>query len=307
MVANPAPQPNEEEIVTEESPQPALLPMAPSDIRTAAMNELARLTEMVNGLPLERWSERSAVAEWSIGDVVTHLNLAFGLYRRLLGAVVSGSGAGALWKTLGRIGETVAPAASPAINALNRAIPKVLDRSLAPEVVKGQFVASSRAFGQQLEAIGPNDYTRPVYYVGGPYPLSFFLAMVVNEMAIHGWDIRSRLEPDAHLSFEARAVLPWFYFSGTPFMLHPPKGTQGTVQVILEDPGAEMWWSLGPKITQATGRAPQLAATIRGPSGIFSLVLGGRIAPDDATRTTSLTVEGDAALATAFLGGWKII
>jgi uncharacterized protein (TIGR03083 family) len=307
MVANPAPQPNEEEIVTEEIPQPALLPMAPADIRNAAAGELGRLTDLVNGLQPARWGERSAVREWSIGDVVTHLNLAFGLYRRLLGAVVSGSGAGTVWKALGRLGETVAPAASPALNALNRAIPKMLDRSLAPEVVKGQFVASSRALAQQLDAIGSNDYTRPVYYVGGPFPLSFFLAMVLNEMAIHGWDIQSRLQPDAHLSPEARAVLPWFYFSGTPFMLQPPKGTQGTVQVILEDPGAEMWWALGPKISQVAGRAPQADATIRGPSGIFSLVLAGRIAPADAFRTTSLTVEGNEALATALLGSWKIL
>jgi hypothetical protein len=174
-------------------------------------------------------------------------------------------------------------------------------------VVKGQFAASARTLRGQLDAIGPNDYTRPVHYLGGRYPLSFFLAMTVNEMAIHGWDIRSRLEPDAHLGPEARAVLPWFYFSGTPFMLQPPKGIQGTIQVVLDDPPAQMWWTLGTKPTTGAGTTPNPDVTIRGLGSVFVLVLAGRIPVEDALLTTSLAVGGNESLAKAFLAGWKIL
>lgn len=291
----------------EQGPEPVQLPIVPRDIRDAALTELDRLSRFMDGLPIDRWKTPSAVSTWTIGDVVVHLDLAVGLYSRLLGAIASGGGSGRAWRALGRITETVVPAASPALNALNNAIPRLVDRALSPEVVKGQFAAGARKLRERLDAIGPDDYTRPIYYVGGPYPLSFFLAMMVNELAVHGWDMESRLEPGAHLDLEARSVLPWFYFGGTPFMLHMPRGMAGTIQVELENPGATMWWSIAePKTTQRTGTAPNPDATIRGPSGIYALTLAGRISPEDAL-SSSLTIDGNEALGRAFLKAWRVI
>lgn len=294
--------------MNEQAPQPAQLPVVPSTIRDVAQSELGALTTYVDRLPLDRWNDRSAVKEWSIGDVVTHLDLAFGLYARLLGTVTSGGGSGPFSKTLSRVGKAVAPVAAPAFSALNSAIPKLLDRALAPEVVKGQFSAGSRGLQERLGAIGPDDYTRPVHYVGGPYPLSFFLAMMVNEMAIHRWDIESVLTPGAHLSEGARSVLPWLYFSGAPLMLRPPKGTAGTVQIQLDAPRAEMWWTLGDgSRSQGTGTAENADVTIRGTAGTFVLVLTGRIDAERALTTTSLSIDGNEPLGRTFLGAWKLI
>lgn len=288
--------------------EPEQLPVIPGTIRDAALAELDQLTRFVDGLQPDDWKRPSAASGWTIGDVVAHLDLAFGLYNRVLGMVTSGGGSGPVWKALGKIGEAVAPAASPVLNSLNSAIPRLIDRSLAPEVVKGQFTAGARSFRERLERIGPDDYTRPIYYVGGPYPLSFFLAWTVNEMAIHGWDMESRVETAAHLGEPARRVLPWFYWSATPIMLRPPKSTTGSVQVILDEPGAAMWWSISnEKTTQGTETMPNPDVTIRGPSGIYVLTLAGRIPAEDALRSTSLAAEGNQALARAFLSGWKIV
>lgn len=292
----------------ETSLEPVQLPVAPATIRTAALAELERLGSIVQGLSLDDWSKRSAVTEWSLGDVVAHINLALGLYARLLDSVIAGKGAGGAWKTFGRITKRMAPVAGPAFNAINNAIPRVIDRALSPEVIKAQFVTSSRTVRDKLDRVGPNDYSRPVYYMGGPWPLSFFLGAMVNELAIHGWDIASRLDPHAHLSAEARAVLPWFYASGTPFMLHVPAATRGTVQAKLSDPDAEIWWTLTGETPQTGAGAAQNAdATITGASGTFVLVLSGRISVDEALRSTSIQIEGNTELGRAFLGGWKIV
>ena len=40
--------------MTQEAPEPALLPVVPADIRAAALAELARLTELVDRLQIER-------------------------------------------------------------------------------------------------------------------------------------------------------------------------------------------------------------------------------------------------------------
>lgn len=290
------------------NPEPVQLPMAPNQVRTAALAELDRLQSFVQGVAIADWSKPSAVSGWTIGDVVAHLNLAMGAYGRLLEAVLEGKGSGNVWKALGRASKTVSTVAGSTFHAVNSALPRVIDRALAPEVIQAQFAASSRTLRARLERIESNDYTRPVYWFGGPWPLSFFLAMVVNELAVHGWDMASRFDSQAHLGEEARLVLPWFYWSGTPLMLQGAKQLTGTVQVSLSDPMAEMWWSFsGSERKQGVGQAARADATITGISGTFVLALAGRILLQDALRTTSLQISGKDELARGFLGGWKIV
>ena len=287
---------------------PVQLPIAPGAIRTVALAELDRTDAFVRSVSLQDWTKSSASAEWSIGDVVAHLALTLGLYGRLLDAALSGRSAGGLWKAVGQVGKRVAPAASPALNRLNKAVPRLMDRALAPEVIKGQFSAGARSLRGKIERVGSGDYMRPVYYLGAPWPLSFFLASVVDELGLHGWDMASVLDPTARLSEEARSVIPWFFWSGTPFLLRLPKGTSGAVQVVLDDPPAEMWWQLaGPQPRQGAGRTMRPDATITGPSGIYSLVISGRIPLTDALRSPSLHLEGNDQLARAFLGAWRLV
>ncbi|HEX6509914.1 MAG TPA: maleylpyruvate isomerase N-terminal domain-containing protein [Chloroflexota bacterium] len=284
------------------------LPVAPADIRDAVLAELQRTGDTVQRVSLEDWTRQSAVPDWRVGDVVAHLNLALGVYGRLMDLVVSGRTGSGILRKAGQFTKNIAPVAAPAFNALNSAIPKVLDRALSPEVIKGQFAAGARTLREKLDRVGPNDYMKPVYYMGGPWPLSFFLTAVVNELAIHGWDITSQLEPEAHLSSEARSLLPWFYWTATSWMFHPSKDMQGTIAVSLRDPNAEMWWSVAGTAVETGNGAPENAdVTIRGQSGIFPLVLAGRISAEDALRTTSLTTEGNEELARQFLSKWKIV
>src|SRR5947209_5635428 len=159
----------------ETNPEPVQLTVAPSSVRTVALSELERLTDVVQSISLDDWSKPSAVKDWSIGDVVAHLNLALGLYGRLLSTVVAGNGAGTLWKAFGQVTKSVAPMAGPAFHAINSAIPRVIDRALAPEVIQAQFAASSRTVRERIDRVGSDDYTRPVYYMGAPWPLTFFL------------------------------------------------------------------------------------------------------------------------------------
>jgi hypothetical protein len=142
----------------------------------------------------------------------------------------------------------------------------------------------------------------------GPWPLPFFLSYLVDELAVHRWDMATPLDPTAHLSEEARNVLPWFFWSGTPFMLRIPKQITGTVQVSLDDPAVRMWWAMASDGTkQGVDEAENPDVAITGQSGTFVLAVAGRLAPEHALRTTSLTATGDATLARAFLGSWKIL
>jgi uncharacterized protein (TIGR03083 family) len=291
-----------------EQAEPVQLPIAPGTARDATLAELDKLVAFVRGLELSEWSKPSAATPWTVGDVITHLNLALGLYNRLLSTVSKGGGGGSVWKAFGQITKAMAPAAAPAFDAINRELPRVLDRALAPEVRRGQFEASARTFRERLTGLDSKDFTRPVYYIGGPWPLSFFLTWILNEMAIHRWDMTSPRDPGAGLDEPARNMLPWFYWSATPFMLHLPKGTTGSIQVSLPDAGAEMWWRAGDKgVEQGVSRTTQPDVTITGHPSVFVLTLAGRIPADDALEKTPLTATGNTDLAKAFLRGWRIL
>ncbi|HEX8918943.1 MAG TPA: maleylpyruvate isomerase family mycothiol-dependent enzyme, partial [Chloroflexota bacterium] len=288
-------------------PEPVRLPVAPVSVRNAAISELTHVNDFVQTQSAASWGKSSAVPEWTVGDVVTHLNLAIAVYNRLVGVVLAGKGSGGIWRAMGKVSEKIAPVAMPAFNAVNRSLPRMIDRALSPEVIRAQFSTSARNLREQLMRVGPEDYSRPVYYAGGPWPLSFFLSAVVDELAVHGWDMASPTDPLAHLSAEARQVIPHFFWSGTPFLLHLPKGTAGTVQVSIVDPSIDLWWQMeGGKAIPRVGKADKADATCTGEAGTLALVLAGRIKPEDAVRTTSLRLEGDEALARTFLRSWRI-
>lgn len=288
---------------------PDTLPVLPGAARAAAIEELTSTEELVAGISIEECAEPSAARGWSILDVIAHLQLALALYARLLDASLKGRTGGTLGRTFGALTEKLMPVASPALDAVNSALPHVLTGALAPEAVKGQFLGSARRLRHRLASLEPGDDTRPIYYRGGPWPLSFFLTAMLNELAIHRWDIASPLGPDAHLSEGARSFLPWFYWGGTSFLLRTPRDTSGSVSVMLRDPDAEFGWIFTPPGGKEARRAPlpEAGARVRGESGTFLLVLAGRIPVADALRATSLTVEGDEPLGRTLLGSWRLV
>lgn len=292
----------------EENTQPEQLPMVPDRIRQAAVTELDRLQGLVRGIEPRDWSRPSAAAGWSIGDVAAHLSLAMRVQSQLLDAAVSSKATGGMWKSLGDLTRSVAPAMAPAFNAINKEIPKLLDRTLTREAVLSQFEKAGQSLRERLDRIEPSDYSKQIYYIGGPWPLSFFLGHVVNELAIHGWDIAATLDSQARLSEDARTVLPWFYWSGTPFMLRPPAAGRGVVQALLADPALEMWWRVSEgKKEQGMGIEAAADVTINAESGTFVLALAGRIKPLDAMRFAAIEVRGNEDLARSFLSSWRVV
>lgn len=292
----------------EDDTQPEQLPIVPDRIRQAALAELDRQVHLVGSISPADWSRQSAATGWSLGDVVTHLSLAMRLQSQLLGTASAGKGTGGMWKTMGQLTRTVAPSIAPAFHAVNNAIPKLLDRTLTRDAVMGQFESAARSLRERLERIRPDEYSRQIFYIGGPWPLSFFLGHILNEMALHGWDIATTLDPLARLSNDACTVLPWFYWSGTPFMLRPPSEASGTVQAQLEDPEMQIWWRFGAgKKEQGMGQQPTPDVTVSGSAGSFVLALSGRIKPLDALRFEAIEVRGNDELARTFLGSWHVV
>jgi Mycothiol maleylpyruvate isomerase N-terminal domain len=279
-------------------------PLVSSVIRDGAVTELDHLSRLIANLSSSEWSRPSAVKGWSIGDVVTHLDLVVGLYSPFLRTVLAGGGSSGVAKGIGWLTGSILPTAAPIFDMINGVIPKAVDRVLSPGVIKRQLAAGARKARKHLLEFGPDDYVRPE---GGPYPLWFYLTIIVNELAIHGWDIESRTESVAGLSDHARRILPWYYWSGTPLMFRPPREITGTVQVSLSEPASAMWWSLCHGSVEVGHDVVSHPKTeIRGPSEAYLLALAGRLKAADVLGS-SLSVEGEYRLAESFLSSWHLI
>jgi predicted lipid carrier protein YhbT len=127
----------------------------------------------------------------------------------------------------------------------------------------------------------------------------------VFELAIHGWDIRSALEPPAHLSPDALTVLPdyfaaclhWFFLPGTrlPSPLRYRFAFTGTLNstwdMVVEGDTAHM--------APATDATPA-NATLACERETFVLLIYGRIGFDAALGDKRLIPTGDMAVVQAF-------
>ena len=130
----------------------------------------------------------------------------------------------------------------------------------------------------------------------------------MQELAIHGWDIRSGLKPAFHLSPESIMVL----VQHTPRRLGRPR--RAIFPLPPEFPGPVRFrWELRGAVVAAHdvivehGRcrmepadASAVQVTFRGEAETFILMLYQRLPLTVATATGSLVVEGDGELTAAF-------
>ena len=67
------------------------------------------------------------------------------------------------------------------------------------------FTSATERLHHLLSGLGPQEWDLPCYHRYHPNrirPVRSFVDLWMRELAMHGWDIRSRLEPSAHLSTE---------------------------------------------------------------------------------------------------------
>jgi hypothetical protein len=162
-----------------------------------------------------------------------------------------------------------------------------------------------------LAQLSAGDWEKLCYYSSEPRsrPVREFLALSVQELAIHGWDIRSRLEPAFHLSPASVAVL----VQHTPRRLGRPHRAVFPLPPEFPDPVRFRWELRGAVVDihdivvehgrccmEPADAAATAQVTFRGAAETFVLLLYQRLPLTVATATGSLVVEGDRELTAAF-------
>ena len=170
---------------------------------TLVRSESENLERYLAGLSPADWTQPSACDRWEVRDVVAHLVFWTEPYASSISRAVKGDFStpegwpppGSLdWQPLMEfIAETA-----------------VTCRESLGEQLFAAFRSSNDHFNQVLLGLGPQDWDKPSYHPARIGPVRSRVEARILELAVHKWDIRSRLAPPAHLSPETLPVLSGF-------------------------------------------------------------------------------------------------
>src|SRR5262245_48685274 len=262
--------------------------------------EAEGLAQYLTTLPPDAWRQPSACKGWEVRDVVAHLVEGAQFYVRTITRGVQGD-------------MTQPPELVPL--ALTRAAliaqSAITCRERLGEALLPTFRARYAELSALLAQLDPGDWEKLCYYASEPRsrPVREFLALSVQELSIHGWDICSRLDPAFHLAPESIAVL----VQHTPRRLGRPHRAVFPLPPEFPDAVRFRWELRGAvvdthDIVVEHGRcrmepadASATAQVIFGAeAGTFVLLLYQRLPLTVATAIGDLVVEGDGKLITAF-------
>ena len=265
-------------------------------------HEGRELVEFLQALRPEAWATPSACEGWTVADVIGHLT-SVDLSNRLL---------------RGLDGIHSPPEGSPS--------PEQHDEDAFAQSIYQRAIDASQRLGSGLlddfteridetvslfRGVEPDQWDNLVYWPAGPMSVDTLLTQRIAELTMHGWDIRSRLEDDYHLSDGSvaalldtvdraarRAFRPDPLLATRPiryrFVINRPE--ERVLDLVLSDDAAEI-------IESGPAEPPSEPASVTFECGgeTCVLIMYGRLTPADAIAGHRLAVaSGDVDLASTF-------
>lgn len=276
----------------------------PGNLVTVIQTEAEWLAEFLQALPPEAWSTPSACNLWEVGDVVAHLVFVAEFYADVIARGVRG--------------DVSPPARFPGIDLAERssfdayigqtalAYRKRLGVQLLPT-----FRTRFAALHHLMASLRPYDWEQPCWrfrWFGHP-PARYFLVMTIQELAIHGWDLRAGLEPLPRLSgacvpvlveraiqrFRLIPTLASFRLSVTPpgpvrYRFAVRGVVPGTYDFVVEEA----------QVRLEPAGAAMANLTVRCETDTFVLMMYKRLSLQKATAAGRASADGESGLIADF-------
>jgi uncharacterized protein (TIGR03083 family) len=266
--------------------------------------EFERLQQYLTALPEDAWTTPSACALFAVRDVVAHL-----IY--MANTCTDGI-------TRGRQDDTSPPAggSDPGLFKTRSQEERQQRSAVAAQrriaVREGLGNTLLSVFGQTWDhfhhlagSLSPHEWNKLCYHGRGLMPARSLVNAAVFELTIHGWDIRSALEPSARLSPEALAVILEFFSECLHWFFAPDARLPTPVRYRFTLTGAlSSQWDIvvaGDTAHMASAAETTPAHATFGCNGeTFALLMCGRIGFDAAIRDKRVIPTGDMAGVQAF-------
>jgi uncharacterized protein (TIGR03083 family) len=264
--------------------------------------EAKRLEQFLCALSPENWQRPSACDQWQIADVVAHLT---GM--RIAETI-----------TRGLQGDVTPPEGRPPVGALHEdafreyiAQGSIAFRERVGDQLLSAFMANNAQLAQVLAGLAPHDWETRGYHPMGPEPVRTLIDMRITELAMHGWDIRSRFDPQATLSTDSLPALCNTIPRAVRRAFRPEasRSTPVRYRFVVTEPVAVRQDIV---LSREGGRCESASnskadVTFQCTAATYVLVMFGRCTVEAALRDGRLSYEGEpglvAAFGRAFVGG----
>jgi len=258
--------------------------------------EVSHLGDFLAGLGQEEWPRPSACAGWTVADVVAHLTQGARTWSECITRAVEGSanpppGQRALLP--GERGSEVT--AQSAIT---------FRQGMDEGKLLQAFVDGYHRLHQVLLALKPEDWEKPCFHRRGAMPTHEYLAIRLQELTIHGWDIRSAFDEFAEVPVDPLPVLVSLVprWLSNSFSVEPGSSTpiryrfdvSGPVPVQQDVLVHGDSFQLEPKAHVGA------EVTFRCNTANYLLLVYGRLDLDKAVDTGRLEIDGNRKQAAGF-------
>lgn len=260
--------------------------------------ETEALEKFLRDLPKEAWDLPSACDGWCIADVVVHLTLTRGFNpSRIIRALQGDASPDDLSPRL-VLGD---------VDPVSDATEAISMRKKLGEDLLAEFIKASQGIVTALANVGPQDWDKRVFRPSRPEPVRNLVDILISELAVHGWDVRSRFDSQAGLSRGSVAVMveriphraTWWSFgtaaglASSPlryrFEVKPP--TQNRVDLVVTEERCYM----------EVASSDDAHVTFRCDGETFVFLMYGRIHPEVAIANGRMSYTGDQDIASAFI------
>jgi uncharacterized protein (TIGR03083 family) len=258
------------------------------------------LAQFLDTLSAAQWQHPSACDLWSIGDLVAHLIWAADFYTDAVSRGIYGDISHPKDRPPGN-----APALFPAMPAyIDQQARTVRDR--VGTALLAIFRSSYHALAQLMARLSPQQWEMPCAFFqfrGGHRPASAFLFAILAELAIHGWDMRSRFDETASLSEQSmQFLLEWSLPTLVGFITFPlDTDSQSPVRYRFDLEGErnrryDVIVEEGKGCLELAADTPA-EVTLRCDRTTFALLFYSRLTLNAAVAQGRVSVAGDHALA----------
>jgi uncharacterized protein (TIGR03083 family) len=265
------------------------------------------LAQFLETLSADEWQRPSACDLWAIRDVVAHLIWAADFYTD----TVSRGTQGDISRPADRPpGDAPDPAAMPAY--FDQHARRVRDRVGA--ALLPTFRSSYHALSHLMVGLSPHEWDMPCAFFphfGGTQPARAFLLLIIQELVIHGWDIRSRFDATATLAVDSlppvlERIATRFRMPGfAQFPMDAARWPVVRYRFALEADRARSYDVVveGGKARLVPSENAWAEVTVHCDRATFALLMYKRLTLDPLGAPAPATVEGDPALV-AVLDQW---
>jgi len=260
----------------------------------------SRLGEFLSGLDEQQWSANSACEGWTVADAAAHVTASASTWATNIARAMAGDSGppeGQSFMTPGERGSS--GLAQNAITYREESGSKLLDN----------FTSGYADLKEQMAKLREENWEKPCFHRRGPLPIGDYVALRVQELTVHGWDIRWGLDPDAEIWPEPLALMVgrvprWLSNAFRPGLDLP---TPVRYRFDVDGPVAVK------EDLVVTGDAFQAEANASGDAdavflcdtGNYILLLYGRLDVDQATVEGRLRVQGSLEQAVNFTAWFK--